>query len=87
MSVSAIESEQIFAGIRPYVQPRQNYFPLGPFWHNCCFLFGAGAEDGEGACVEHPRHPPLPLPQSLCWGWWWWQLTFQTRHTLPGFII
>lgn len=68
MSVSAIETGQISAGIRPYVQPRQIHFPLGRFWHDSCFLFGARAEDGEGACAAHPSHPPLPLPRSLCWG-------------------
>lgn len=64
--LSTRESQQIFAGICPYVQPRQIHFPLGQFWHDCCFLLGASAEDGWGARAEHHSHPPLPLPQSLC---------------------
>lgn len=34
MSLSTIESEQICAGICPYVQPGQIRFPLGWFWHD-----------------------------------------------------
>lgn len=86
VSLSTRESQQIFAGICPYVQPHQIHFPLGQFWHDCCFLLGAGAEDGWGARADHHSHPPLPLPRSLCWGRRWCQLTFQTYHASLGFI-
>lgn len=63
-------------------KPHQIHFPLGGFWHDSCFPFGAGAEDGRGTCAEHPSRPA-----AFAGRWRRCQLTSQTRHALLGFLI